>query len=105
MPLSLAQRVQEYREHKDNEALAKLWSATSLLQGMLGSDGIVVFSDNGSILAYRAFLKLPSKLANPVAGGARRRTFEALRALVGRDFTGVFMASHDGQTEFAGDDT
>jgi hypothetical protein len=104
IPLSLAQRVLEYREHKDNEALAKLSSATFLIQGMLGSDGIVVFTNTGAIIAYRAFLKLPSSPTSHVAGGARRRTFDALKALVGRDFEAVFMSSHDGQTEFAGDD-
>jgi hypothetical protein len=72
------------------------------MQGMLASDGIVVFTDAGAIIAYRAFLKLPSTSTNPVAGGARRRTFEALQALVGRDIEAVFIASQDGQTEFAG---
>jgi hypothetical protein len=95
-------RVIEYRQHKDDEALAKLTSATSLIQGMLGSDGVIVFKDNGSIIAYRAFLKLPTTLSSPVAGGARRRTFEALKKHVGGDVEAVFMASQDGLTEFAG---
>lgn len=103
-PLSIAARVIEYRQHKDDEALAKLTSATSLIQGMLGSDGVIVFKDNGSIIAYRTFLKLPSTLSSPVAGGARRRTFEALKNHVGGDIEAVFMASQDGLTEFAGTD-
>ena len=104
LPLSIADRVTEYRKHKDDEALAKLLSATLLLQGMLGSDGIVVFKNNGSIVAYRAFLKLSTTLGSPIAGGARRRTFEALRTRVGRDIEAVFMTSQDGHTEFAGEE-
>jgi hypothetical protein len=103
-PLSITSRVIDYRQHKDNEALAKLESASSLIQGMLSSDGIVVFTNAGTIIAYRAFLKLPPNFVNPVAGGARRRTFEALKALIGREIKAAFIASHDGQTEFTGDD-
>jgi hypothetical protein len=100
--LSLAARVIDLKQHKDNEALAKLGSASSLLRGMLWSDGIVVFNDKAEIIAYRAFLKLPSRLSSPIAGGARRRTFEALKGMVGREVEAVFMASQDGQTEFSG---
>jgi hypothetical protein len=69
---------------------------------MVRSDGIIVFKNDGSIIAYRAFLKLPATLTSPVTGGARRRTFEALRARIGKDLEAVFMASQDGHTEFAG---
>ncbi len=103
-PLSLANRVADLKQHKDNEALAKLGSAAALMKGMLGSDGIVVFNDKGEIVAYRAFLKLPTRLSSPVAGGARRRTFEALKALVGRELKSAFIASQDGQTDFAGEE-
>lgn len=70
---------------------------------MLGSDGIIVFKDNGSIVAYRTFLKLPATLTS-VTGGARRRTFEALKKLIGKDIQAAFMASQDGHTEFAGEE-
>lgn len=102
--ISVADRVREYREHKDDEALAKLVRATALLKGMLGSDGIVVFRSNGSIVAYRAFLQPKGKSAGVVAGGARRRTFESLREGIGSDFEGVLMCSQDGSIEFAGRD-
>jgi hypothetical protein len=102
--ISIAERVREYREHKDDEALAKLVRATALLRGMLGSDGIVVFRSDGSIIAYRAFLTPTRQSTNVVSGGARRRTFEALRDRVGSDFEAVLMCSQDGNIEFAGQD-
>jgi hypothetical protein len=103
-PLSIADRVQEYRKHKDNEALAKLGSATSLLKGMLGSDGIIVFTTAASILAYRAFVASAQAGSTAASGGtgARGRVFAALRARVGKQFEAVFMSSQDGRTEFAG---
>jgi hypothetical protein len=78
-PISIADRVRDYREHKDDEALAKLDRATALVRGVLESDGIVIFKNDGSIIAYRAFLTTLHQSASTVAaGGARRRTFEAL---------------------------
>lgn len=101
-PISIADRVREYRAHKDDEALAKLVRAAALLKGMLGSDGIVVFRSDGSVIAYRAFLTPPRQSTAGATGGARRRTFELLRDRIGSDFEAVLMCSQDGNIEFAG---
>ena len=101
-PLSIARRIAEYREHKDEEAVAKIASATALLKGMLGSDGIILFRSDASITAYRAFLRLRASSQLVAPGGARRRTFEGLKTLVGRELEAVLMRSQDGLTEFYG---
>ncbi len=111
-PISVAGRVREYKEHKDDEALEKLVRASALLKGMLGSDSIVVFRSDGSIIvvfrsdgsiiAYRAFLTPKRRSKSAGAGGARRRTFEALRDRIGSDFEAVLICSQDGTIEFSG---
>ena len=67
---------------------------------MVNSDGIIVFRSDGAVLAYRAFLKLPPRNGIAATGGARRRTFEALKANLRKVPEAALFRSHDGQTEF-----
>ena len=55
----LAQSVDLYNAYasavdaNDAISLAALSAGEALLSGMIGSDGVVVFGNNGSVLAYR----------------------------------------------------
>lgn len=82
------------------DSLADLIAAEALLRGMINSDGVVVFGNDGSIVAFRVFLK-PNDLEAaklPNSGGGRRRTFELMRLRLGATFKAVFFRSQDGET-------
>lgn len=103
-PLALAERVASFEKHADNEGMSRLQGAASLLEGMLSSDGIVVFRTDGSVLGYRGFLGSHARKGNGTShtGGARRRVFEALNRRVGTDLVAVLFRSQDGYVETAG---
>ncbi len=84
----------------DADSLGALRSAEILLDGMIGSDGVVLFGSNGSILAYRAFLKMSPAEDRNVAkvGGNRRRTYEVMKLRVPRVYKAAFFRSQDGET-------
>jgi len=101
-PISIAKRVKEYTDAKSDETLSKLLSLTPVLRGMINSDGIIVFRDDASIVAYRTFYQPRSSDAQTAIGGARKRTFEGLKSMVRSDLEGVLMRSQDGYTDFYG---
>ena len=72
----------------------------SLLKGMLNSDGIILFDDNGRLLGYNCFVKVKHDAG--VIGGARRRAFAALSGKIGKGLSAAFMQSQDGWTEYVG---
>ncbi len=76
-----------------------LLSASALLTGMIGSDGIVVFTRDARLLAYGCFIKYSNK-AGRAAGGGRRRAFDTLTARLGKGVSAVFIRSQDGWTDF-----
>jgi len=82
------------------DALADLIAAENLLRGMVNSDGVVVFGNDGSIVAFHVFLKPNDAEATklPDSGGGRRRTYELMRLRLGATFKAVFFRSQDGET-------
>lgn len=86
---------------KDANSLAALTAAEALLGGMIGSDGVVVFGNNGSVLGYRIFLKPTDdeKKALPEEGGGRRRTYALMKSRLGEHMKAAFFRSQDGHTE------
>jgi len=82
------------------DSLADLTAAEVLVQGMINSDGIVLFGSDGSVLAFRVFLKPNDEEATklPESGGGRRRTYELMKLRLGAAFKAVFFRSQDGQT-------
>ena len=70
-----------------------------LITGMFCCDGIVVFSQKFSVIAYNVFIK--SKNANTF-GGARSRAFEALCENIDneKEIVAAFYQSQDGPTKF-----
>lgn len=70
----------------------------NLLEGMISSDGITLFDEQGRLLGYRCFIRIPAK--QEIVGGARRRAFNALCGHLGKGLSAVFMQSQDGWSDF-----
>ncbi|MFW6002176.1 MAG: hypothetical protein ACOCQD_02450 [archaeon] len=105
--ISLDQRInipniiKELLTNNDLQANSKLEGQFSLIIGMMQSDGITVFTDNGEIASYNVFVKHPEKLANTkTTGGARSRTFLTLCDLIGKGIESAYIQSQDGKIEF-----
>jgi len=89
------------RKVKRSEAsIEKLNSAASLIEGMLNSDGIILFSDSAKVLGFNYFVR--AKPSTKQAGGARRRAFTTLSANLDKGICGAFIQSQDGWSEFQG---
>ena len=98
--LPLAELHSRAVETGSADALADLQGAEVLLAGMANSDGVVVFGTDGSVLAYRVFLKPDDAERSqiPEKGGGRRRAFELMKIRLQTVFKAVFFRSHDGET-------
>lgn len=81
---------------KSRESFPKQMGLYELLSGMLQSDGITVFTDDGKVLAYNVFIKLSEqKEGKKTMGGARSRAFESLGAI--NSVSAAYMQSQDGK--------
>jgi len=91
----------EFESTNSAESILALQRCEELLQGFLRCDGIIAFDTHGCVTAYRIFFR-PSEGGGPqpqIVGGARRRAFEGLRALVdGGQLLSVLFRSQDGLT-------
>lgn len=107
-PLDIHAAFSSYRSISSSESILELQRTEALLIGMLQSDGIVVFSEEGTVIAYRVFYKDTrskkgaTKSAEAPIGGARRRAFEGVKALVGTDIKSALFRSQDGITIYQG---
>jgi hypothetical protein len=101
-PIKVSTLVSDLLAHGDCAANTSLQCAGSLVSGMLQSDGITVFGSDGSVRAYNVFIKHPRSSAKgtQVTGGARRRTFDALSSMIGKELDCVFMQSQDGAVDY-----
>jgi hypothetical protein len=101
-PVDVASAVKEILEtNSDDGAQHKLTAISTLVRGMISSDGITIFNKVGCLIGYNCFIASPNKVAGKVViGGARTRAYEALKAKVGKQIEGVFMQSQDGWTKF-----
>lgn len=88
--------VKSYR--KDSEQYSNIVSKSSLVSGMLNTDGIVLFNTNGKLLGYNFFIKTFSNKS--IIGGARKRAFFALKNKIGKGIVSVLMQSQDGYIDF-----
>lgn len=78
----------------------RLTSAACLLEGMLNSDGIILFDNKARLLGFNYFVRAKTNLAEN--GGARRRAFATLSSSLGKGLCGAFIQSQDGWSEFRG---
>lgn len=107
-PLNLHAAFNSYRTINSSESILELQRSEALLVGMMQSDGIVVFDEEGQVTAYRVFYKEVAKKrgekdakTTPV-GGARRRAFEGVKSLVGSELKCALFRSQDGLTVYQG---
>ena len=100
-PIDFVDIVAQLKKGKIDSTV--LTNKSSLLKGMLNSDGIILFDERGRLLGYNCFVKVQHDAG--VIGGARRRAFSALQAKLGKGLAAAFMQSQDGWTEFRGSRT
>jgi hypothetical protein len=100
-PIDIAEKIREMLKKRDTTSNAKLQASSALITGMLLSDGITIFGSDGKVRAYNVFVKHPKKRADAL-GGARTRTFNVMRDLVGKDLVGALIRSQDGRVDSHG---
>jgi hypothetical protein len=103
-PLPVPLRVSDLLKVENCSSNTQLLAYNALITGMLLSDGITVFGSDGTVRAYNVFVTHPrQKSAEATAGGARRRTYSVLSAMVQKgNLEGAFMQSQDGHVEMCG---
>lgn len=87
----------------DSDTYQRIRSYSLLLRKLTWMDGITLLNTQGDILGYNCFIR--SAHFHPrdsIIGGARRRAYEDMRALVPEGLAGALYRSQDGQVEFAG---
>ncbi|WP_143206337.1 hypothetical protein [Singulisphaera sp. GP187] len=102
--VDLAARYSRAITERTAIALAELQASEVLLEGMVNSDGVVVFGADGTLRAFRVFLKPDDaeKKALAEKGGGRRRTYELMRNRTNVTLMAALFRSQDGDTECAG---
>lgn len=99
--ISIPVIIKELIDNNDLQANSKLDGQFYLISGMMQSDGITVFTDNGEVSAYNVFVKHPEKLLKAnTTGGARSRTFLTLCEMIGNGIESAYIQSQDGKIEF-----
>lgn len=102
-PILLAHTVAEAIHQPGTGARIQLRGYEALLRGMIGSDGITLLGSDGSIRAFRVFVRRlpsdPDPIPGKTTGGARSRAFEVLQGQIGKALRAALFRSHDGRTE------
>lgn len=103
-PLDFWTAFQAYRAAGSSDSLLELQHLEELLNGMMNSDGMVAFDAAGRVLGYRFFYSnaLGGGGIQQPTGGARRRAFEGVKALVGISVRSALLRSQDGNMLYAG---
>lgn len=98
--INIPNTIREVLDKNDLQANSILEGQFSLISGMMQSDGITVFKNNGEVVAYNVFVKHPEKLLKTsTSGGARSRTFITLCDLIGKGIESAYIQSQDGKIE------
>lgn len=99
-PVDIADAMVEHALERSAESHGRALAQAKLIEGMLATDGITVFESNGRVTRYNVFVKSADASGTAMNGGARRRAFEALKALVddGKLLL-AFFRSADGDSE------
>ncbi len=102
-PIDVAGSIARYHETRTEESRARVQAYARLLAGMMGVDGITLVRTDGAIIGYNVFIAHPHEASarRSLLGGARRRTYERLAALVGHELAAAFYRSQDGHMECA----
>ncbi len=97
--INITKSIADLLEKKDLQANSVLEGHFSLITGMMESDGITVFTNNGQIAAYNVFVK-NSKKQTSTTGGARSRAFLILSGMIKNGIESAYIQSQDGKIEF-----
>jgi hypothetical protein len=102
--LDIAAKIGSLLNFQSCEGDTQLRAAAGLIQGMLSTDGVTLFSSNGTVCAYNVFVKDSNSqlVAAASFGGARRRAFKLLCGWLGKSVESAFFLSQDGHAEFKG---
>lgn len=93
--------VSELLDKNDLQANAEMEGNFALIVGMMQSDGITVFTNNGVVTSYNVFVKHPEKLKKTItSGGARSRTYLTLCDMIGKGIESAYIQSQDGKIEY-----
>lgn len=99
--ISLPEIISELRMNNDLQANSKLEGQFCLISGMMQSDGITVFTDNGEVISYNVFVKHSKNIVDTkTSGGARSRTFLTLCEMIGNGIESAYIQSQDGKIEY-----
>lgn len=100
-PLDLLGAVEAHARQDSSDTLGRLLAYAEFLEGVLSTDGITVFSDDGRLLGYNSFVRQQQDVSaapRSLVGGARRRAFDVLCRLVDDNvLVAAFMRSSDGR--------
>jgi hypothetical protein len=104
-PIDVVAQIRKYRRTPCEETGNAIQAYADLLQGMMSADGITVLRTDGTIAGFNVFIqhRAAARRNDQPAGGARRRTFDALSGEVGHELVGAFYRSQDGFAEWRGD--
>ncbi len=98
--IDIPSTIKEVLDKNDLQANSILEGQYSLISGMMKSDGITVFKNNGEVAGYNIFIKHPEKLLKTsTSGGARSRTFLTLSEMIGKGIEAAYIQSQDGKIE------
>ncbi|MGY4384134.1 hypothetical protein ACVWYN_001160 [Pedobacter sp. UYP24] len=101
--VTMSETIRQLNETVEGRSIleinSKLNGSFNLIAGMMMSDGITIFSNNGTVIAYNVFIKHPKTGNNDTSGGARSRTFAVLKQKLSRTIKSVYIQSQDGKTE------
>lgn len=102
-PIEIARLVDDFLNGQSTEAMLALTAYGSLLEGMLGSDGITIVRSDAAIVGYNFFVKRRESENTPeseLIGGARRRAFAALcRTVDSGELACAFIRSSNGSSD------
>lgn len=88
----------------DRDAYLRLFSYGQLLRKLTWMDGIILLDTEGTILAFNCFIKTSAYRAeDSIIGGARRRAYGHMQAVVPSVLAGSLLKSQDGHIEFKGE--
>lgn len=98
--INIPEIIKDLLNKEDLQANSKLNGFFTIITGMMESDGITVFTDNGEVAGYNVFVKHPDSIAKTnTSGGARSRTFLTLSNIIGKGLEAAYIQSQDGKIE------
>jgi hypothetical protein len=103
-PINICEQIGDFLAEQSMESGAKLQATATLIRGMLRSDGITLFSDNGCIVGFRIFIGKADATGSrtgqtKIIGGARRRAYDTMKTKLGQGLVATFFRSQDGHME------